>query len=499
MVGCCLVAASSLALGACSDDTADSGTSSSSRAAAGPSGKFDPYAQTLEWKQCAAGECTKATVPIDYDDPDAGTTTIALARRQATGTDRLGTLFMNPGGPGVSGVRELAQFTGDAPKLRDAYDVVGFDPRGVGQSDPVRCVDDAALDKLRAADVDTDDPASVDAYTTMFRAQGEACLKKYPELARHLTTVEAAKDMDVLRVLVGDDQLNYMGFSYGTFLGATYAALFPDKVGRMVLDGPEDPSVNETDKALRVLGGIQVAFDDYAADCVANGCPLGASVPEVEQKVTDLLAAALNEPLATDDPERPLTRTLVFFGILAQLYSDASWPTLTDGLVAAVDGDGTDLLAAADEYLGRTPNGYPGNTQHVITPINCLDAQLSPSSPSTATRDDFVTASRMFGEIAYDSVTVGCDQWPIHPTVTAPDYTAKGAAPILVVATTGDPVTPIANARQLAAQLDSGVLLIRDGDGHTAYFQDNRCIIRTVDAYLLKDKAPRDGTECPAA
>jgi len=428
---------------------------------------FDPYTQTLEWTECDLGECAEATVPIDYDDAAAGTTTIALSRLAATGPDRIGTLFVNPGGPGIPGRDLPEKFESDAPDLLAAYDIVGFDPRGVGQSDPLGCLDDAGLDQMQAADLDPDDPASVDAYTALFQGQAEACLATNPELAQHVTTVETAKDLDVLRALVGDDQLSYMGFSYGTFLGTTYAALFPDKVGRMVLDGPEDPSLSESAKALRTMSGFQRAFDNYAADCVADDCPLGASVEEIEQHVIDLFETAKDQPLPTDDAARPLTRPLLFFGIVANLYEKDQWSALTDAMATALQGDGSDLLEYADLYNGRFDGEYLDN-QQAITPINCLDAKLAPPSTSAPTEDDFVSASAVFGEIAYASSAVGCDKWPIDPTVTAPDYTAAGAAPILVVGTTGDPATPIESARQLAHQMDSGVLLIRDGEGHTA-------------------------------
>jgi pimeloyl-ACP methyl ester carboxylesterase len=459
------------------------------------SGDFDPYAQRIEWSECEYGECVEVSVPIDYEDPSAGTTTIAMSRMASTGSDPIGTLFINPGGPGIAGIDRVLDFQ-DAPadELLANYHVVGFDPRGVGASDAITCLDETGLDEFHAADLDPTDQSSVDAYLELLRGQGEACLANSPELAQHVTTIETAKDMDVMRALVGDDQMNYFGFSYGTFLGTTYAALFPEKVGRMVLDGPEDPSLGEVDKTLRSMAGFQLAFDDYAADCVENECPLGGSVDEINQQVAAMFETAKGEPIPTDDPDRALTRPLAFYGIVASLYAREQWPQLTEALSAGLQGDGTFLLESADDYLGRNDGTYLN--RQVITAINCLDAQLVPSSGTAPTEDDFLAASPVFGAVAYGSVAVGCDQWPIHPTVTAPDYSAPGAAPILVVGTTGDPATPIENAQELAASLESGVLLIRVGEGHTAYFQGNACITETVNAYLIDGTVPDDGTEC---
>ena len=462
-----------------------------------PDGDFDPYAQTLEWVECELGECATATVPIDYDDPSAGTTTIAMSRSAATG-DRQGSLFVNPGGPGGSGVDfTFSLIALGSPELSEAYDLIGFDPRGVGTSDPLGCLDTAGLDELLATDVDPDNQASVDAFGELVGAQGDACLATNPQLAQHVTTVETAKDLDVMRSLVGDEQLNYYGASYGTFLGATYAALFPEQVGRLVLDGAVDPSLSAIQQTLRQAGGFQLAFDDYLADCLANDCPLGSSADEVEAKVTELFATAAATPLPTDNPERPLTQTLAVYGIVAPLYAPDVWPVLTESLTAAFDGDGTLLLAAADQYTGRGPDEYFSNQAQAQTAITCLDAQIAGEPDSAPTEDDFLAASPLFGAQFYGLSEVGCDTWPIEPTVEAPDYSAAGAAPILVVGATGDPATPIEEAETLADVLDSGVLLIRDGDGHTSYFAMNSCITSAVDSFLLDGTVPEDGTECP--
>ncbi len=477
--------------------------------APGGSDDVDPYQQTLAWGDCEGGEegseeleaafeCATATVPIDYADPSAGTTTIALKRLPATG-DKQGTLFINPGGPGGSGVEMAFFFSLLASEgLKDVYDIVGFDPRGVGASDPLGCLDTASFDELLATDVDPADADSADRYAALVQAQGEACLQTNPQLAQHVTTVETAMDLDVLRALVGDETLHYFGASYGTFLGTTYAALFPDKAGRLVLDGAVDPSLSLTQAGLRQAAGFQLAFEDYVADCLTADCPLGSSMEEIEQKLADLLDAVVDEPLDTADPERPLTQALAFYGIAGPLYAQFEWPFLTSSLVEAFAGDGSELLANADVYNNRGTDGYLTNQAQANTAINCLDAPLHPEPEVTPTEEDFVAASPLFGDITYGYLEVGCMSWPIEPSVEAPDYSAPGAPPILVIGTTGDPATPFASARKLADTLESGVLLIRDGEGHTAYHQGNACIDEAVDAYLVDGVVPADGTECPA-
>lgn len=318
-------------------------------------------------------------MPIDYDDPTAGTTTIALKKRPAAG-DKQGSLFLNPGGPGGSGLDFMVGFSWLAPvALGDAYDFIGFDPRGVGASDPLGCLDTAGLDELLATDVDPDDPSSVEHYASLVEAQGTACLQTNPQLAQHVTTFETAKDLDVLRSLVGDEHLSYYGASYGTFLGATYAALFPERVGRLVLDGAMDPSLSSAQADLLATRGFQLTFDDYLADCLSSEYPLGSSMDEVEQRVADLLDAMADEPLETGDPDRPLTQRNAFYGIVEPLYQPDAWHDWTEALVAAFTGDGSKLLASADSYNNRTADGYAPNQQQANTAIDCLDAPLAPA------------------------------------------------------------------------------------------------------------------------
>jgi pimeloyl-ACP methyl ester carboxylesterase len=462
-----------------------------------PDGDFDPYAQTLEWVECELGECATATVPIDYDDPSAGDTFIELVRIPASG-EAQGTLFVNPGGPGESGVDFApgwALLVG--PEVTAAYDVVGFDPRGVGASDPLECLDTAALDEFIAFDPTPETPEEIDEWATLLAGMGEGCEQDAGALASHVTTVETARDLDVLRAVVGDDQLNYYGASYGTYLGATYAALFPDNVGRLVLDGAVDPEMPFSELFLGYARGFEVALASYADNCVADGaCPLGSTPDEVIASVQDLFAQVDEEPLLTSDPDRPITQGLAYWGVVTGLSSaEEGWPLLTEAVLSAQNGDGDLLLLLADVATGRDEEGYSSNLFMAQTAIDCLDTQIRPEGDEVNI-DEFVEASPTFGAIVGGFAAYGCDTWPLETALQAPDYSAPGAAPIVVLGTTRDPNTPYAWAQRLAEIIDSGVLLTRDGDGHTGYLKGNACIDQTINEYLVNGAVPDDGTTC---
>lgn len=462
-----------------------------------PDGDFDPYAQTLEWVECELGECATATVPIDYDDPSAGDTFIELVRIPASG-EAQGTLFVNPGGPGDSGVDFAPGWVAlVGPEVTAAYDVVGFDPRGVGASDPLECLDTAALDEFIAFDPTPETPEEIDEWATLLAGMGEGCEQDAGALASHVTTVETARDLDVLRALVGDDQLNYYGASYGTYLGATYAALFPDNVGRLVLDGAVDPEMPFSELWLGFGGGFEVALASYADNCVSGGsCPLGSTPDEVIASVQDLFAQVDEEPLLTSDPDRPITQGLAFWGVVTALSSaEEGWPLLTEAVLSAQNGDGDLLLLLADVATGRDAEEYSSNLFMAQTAINCLDTQIRPEGDEVNI-DEFVEASPTFGAIVGGFAAYGCDTWPLETALQAPDYSAPGAAPIVVLGTTRDPNTPYAWAQRLAEIIDSGVLLTRDGDGHTGYLKGNACIDQTINEYLVNGAVPDDGTTC---
>jgi len=467
----------------------------------GPDGRSleDFYAQKITWTRCDDDECGTLDVPIDYQDPGAGSIKLAVERRRATG-DRIGSLVVNPGGPGAPGTdtaKDADFYFADA--LRSSYDIVGFDPRGTGDSAPVDCLSDDALDAYVAADPDPDTPEEVETAKENSQEFWSGCQARSGAVGGHVSTVEAARDMDVLRAALGEDQLDYFGFSYGTRLGATYAELFPDKVGRMVLDGAVDPSLSPRDGALSQAKGFETALRSYLQSCVDDGdCFLGDSVDAGLKTIKDLLAEIDATPLKTSDTEgRELTVGLAFYGLILPLYSKDNWPYLDDGLKEALDGDGSTLLQLSDFYGSRVNGAYTDNSLEAISVINCLDDPWSITPDEVPAQfPDFEKASPTFGDVFAWGLTA-CNGIPFTST-DEPDLKidGSGAAPIVVLGTTRDPATPYAEAVAMAEQLDSAVLVSRDGDGHTAYNKANSCVDDAVHAYLIDGTVPQDGLTC---
>jgi pimeloyl-ACP methyl ester carboxylesterase len=449
--------------------------------------------QRVDWRECGVDECARIWVPLDYRSPDRTAITLALRKKPATGTRR-GTLFINPGGPGASGVA-FVDGIDFGSSVRQSYDVLGFDPRGVGSSTPISCLSDRQLDAYIAFDPTPDTSAEIRQSEVLWKHFTDGCRRRSGPLLGHVSTVEVAKDMDILRQLVGDQKLNFYGASYGTYIGATYAAEFPKNVGRMVLDGAVDPLQSPLQSDLSTARGFEVALDAYLTDCVAHGCPLGGSVAAAKQRIQSFLNGLDQHPLQVGS--RQLTQGWAFYGVVYPLYSKQSWPVETASLTRAMSGSGVLMLEIADQYVGRAPDGsYTDSFVQVLPAVNCLD------SPEHETIADikaglprFRRVSSTFGPyVAW--APYGCSNWPVRAEFPKPDFHAPGARPIVVIGTTRDPATPYQQAVALAKELDSGVLLSRNGDGHTAYISGNPCIDTTVDAYLAHGVVPPNGRRC---
>jgi pimeloyl-ACP methyl ester carboxylesterase len=454
------------------------------------------YDQKLKWNDCGRDKCALLTVPLDYVDPSGETIKLAVLEVPAQGK-RIGSLVVNPGGPGASGVQYAAagslQF---GSKLSDAYDIVGFDPRGVAQSDGIECLDTKQLDRLVAFDPDPDDDAERSQMDQLIRQFGQGCLDHSADVTRHMSTREAARDIDILRAALGERKLDYLGASYGTFLGATYADLFPDHVGRFVLDGAIDPSLSNAQQALDQAGGFETALRAYVKDCVdRGGCYLGDTVDEGLLRIKSFLAEVEKKPLPTDG-DRDLTEGLAMVGLWLPLYAKQLWRELSPALEQAFDGDGTGLLALADQYTNRGPGGYSDNSMEAFYAVTCLDHDDTiPTKDVPAHFAQFEQVAPTFGRaFAYGLST--CSNWPVQSGQHTVALHAAGAPPIVVIGTTRDPATPLKWAQGLAAELESGRLITRDGDGHTGFKVGNSCVDDAVEGWLLEGTPPTPDLMC---
>ena len=458
------------------------------------------YGQELAWEACggAGFDCTTVTAPRDWADPSRGELQLAVVRHRATSGKPLGSLLTNPGGPGASGVSivrdSLSFVTGQ--RLSSDFDVIGFDPRGVGQSTAVTCYDPAQLDAylydippgVRGSDERT---ASLEARNEGF---AQACDANSDGILPFITTENAARDMDLLRAVLGDQKLNYLGYSYGTFLGATYAKLFPDRVGRMVLDGAVDPSVPGSEVGVVQAIGFENSLRTFMADCLTiSSCPFGGSVDDAMADLSALLARVDARPLPASDGRR-LDADSLMTAIIAALYSQDSWAFLRSALGGAAEGQADVAFQLADLYNGRVGGQYQDNSTEAFRAYNCMDY------PDDGAADDAALQERLEREAPtsapYWLSPDVCDAWPYPPTGSRGPITAEGTPPIVVVGTTGDPATPYQWAESLAAQLAQGVLVTRVGEGHLGYNRGNACVDAAVEGFLVDDTVPEDGLRC---
>ncbi|MCK1818556.1 alpha/beta hydrolase [Streptomyces sp. XM83C] len=506
--------AAALLVSACSADDADGSTASTAARAATtldalpaatPSALAAYYGQRPAWRSCGVPgfECATLKAPLDYAKPSAGDVRLAVARKKATGPGkRLGSLLVNPGGPGGSAIGYLQQYAalGYPAEVRAQYDMVAVDPRGVARSEPVDCLNGPEMDAYTQTDITPDDAREEDLLAGAQKKFAEGCGADSPQLLRHVSTVEAARDMDIVRAALGDRKLTYVGASYGTFLGATYAGLFPERVGRLVLDGAMDPSLDARRINLDQTAGFETAFRSFAQDCVRHAdCPLGTKPDDAGRKLRAFFDRLDARPIPAGDADgRKLGEALATTGVIAAMYDEGAWPQLRSALTSAMkQNDGSGLLALSDSYYERDSEGRYSNLMSANAAVNCVDLPPAFDGPGEVTESlpAFEKASPVFGEgLAWASLN--CAYWPVRATGAPHRIEAKGAAPILVVGTTRDPATPYRWAQSLAGQLSSGHLLTYDGDGHTAYGRGSACIDSAINAYLLHGTPPADGKRC---
>ncbi|MFJ3334050.1 alpha/beta hydrolase [Streptomyces sp. NPDC086766] len=485
----------------------------------GGSGDGDPSAQQLTWKDCPAPsasegggaapsplpnggkwQCATMKAPLDWNKPNGDTIDIALIRARASGPGaRIGSLIFNFGGPGGSGVSTLPAVGQDYTKLRTRYDLVSFDPRGVGRSAGVKCESDAQLDRYFQQDGTPDDAAERTRFQNNTKQFNAACEKNSAMVLPHVGTTDAARDMDLMRQVLGDPKLYYFGISYGTELGGVYAHLFPQHVGRAVLDAVVDPTQNPEQGSLGQAKGFQLALDNFARDCVSKStpCPIGSTQQDVEKRIAKLLENLDAKPIAGIFPRR-LTQTAATNGIAQALYSKDLWGALTQGLQQAYAGDGKILMLLSDAMNGRSDNGEYSNLTAANVAINCADQKQRYTAGYIQRKlPEFRAASPLFGDfLAWGMLS--CTDWAVPGAADHPDVSAAGSAPILVVGNTGDPATPYAGAKKMVDALGKGVgvELTYKGQGHGAYDSKDKCVQDAVNRYLLDGKLPAAGTVC---
>ncbi|MGW7486317.1 alpha/beta hydrolase [Streptomyces sp. NPDC054786] len=471
--------------------------------------------QKVQWTACGAdvtpkavpgAECGWVTVPVDYAAPDGKTVKLRVSRVQAKDhSHRLGSLLFNPGGPGAGGAADVADGNWQAGKqARARYDLVGFDPRGIAGSGQIKCPDGVAQEPENPPRTEAEaKKAFADA-----TKRAQACRRASGAVLGHMDSVSVARDLDVLRTVLGDTKLNYTGFSYGTFIGQQYMKLFPGKVGRMVLDGVVNPAADMQQVARRDVKTSDDAMRRYAQDLVARRDDrLGATAEEILRRLTTFAKKLAQKPLRGADGEKFTDATLSTY-LDTAVTAEENWKPLTKALVAAMDGDG----AAFDRFEAGTAGGSGGenptpqeerteeNESMSMPAVLCLDSPSAPKSPKQMldTADAFAKQSPLFGR-SYAWQMIDCATWPIAPTGGAEPIKASGAAPVLLVSYTDDAHTPLENAQAVQRQLDHSSLLVRKGEGHGAYGSEHpsTCTDRAVDRYLVGGKLPGKTANCP--
>jgi pimeloyl-ACP methyl ester carboxylesterase len=463
-----------------------------------PTGDVAPFEPApIEWESFDDDvDVATLDVPVDYTDPEGDTIELFLAKYNAINqANRIGTLLVNPGGPGFGG-SDFAFFASqifDQPLLQH-FDILGWDPRGVGESDPaIDCIDDYDP-YFNELDLTPESDAERRLLVDTAEDFAAACQSKNAGIIDFVGTNNSARDMDTIRRALGEDTISYFGFSYGSELGGTWATLFPDTVRAAVLDGASDPNADALESSLRQIEGFETSLATFLARCSAQPTCAFHNDGNAEQAFDALMASLDADPLPSDGGRPPVNRDVATTGVVQAMYSESFWPVLEESLAAAVEGDGSGLLELADSYYQRMPDGTYGNELEAFQVISCADSPERKSVPDTDAENE------LFHEVAPRLVPEGsaggyfCTFFPpaADPRI---DIDGIGAGPIVVIGTTGDPATPFESTVRMSNTLDDGRLVVVDADQHTGYGV-NRCVIDIVNDYLIDLEAPADETEC---
>ena len=448
------------------------------------------YNQQLHWKKCTEHlECATFTVPLDYQNPSGRTITITAARNNAAGKAR-GSLVINPGGPGGSGVDYIEIATDVVtPALHREFDLVSFDPRGLRRSTPLDCFNDDQIDAFLEVDQTPDNAAEERALVASAQALISACQRSDKELMQHVSTIEVARDMDILRALLGEPRLRFLGKSWGTALGQAYAALFPLRTGLFVLDGAVDIRISMSQASFDQAQAFEIAADRFIGWCLQQGrCVLGRTEVAARSRLIGFIAKLDSQPLPTRNRKRPLTEEQAWTAVIGPMYvAQGGWDWLNIALTTAIeDRNGSELQAINDWFVERSARGrYADNGNTLIYAVNCLDRAGAVSlAQAKQQRADWAERLPLMGRLmAWGDEA--CASWPYRSQESLRSLRIRSVPPMLVIGTTYDPATPMKWARAVQKQIPKSVLLERMGDGHTAYTVNSPCIDKTVDAYLL--------------
>jgi pimeloyl-ACP methyl ester carboxylesterase len=470
------------------------------------------FGQPPSWGSCEqfvgdtsgipTAQCAMVSVPVDYANPAGPQAHLAVIRVPATG-DRLGVLMVNPGGPGASAVDSVASMGAAVADtdIRRRFDLVGFDPRGVAHSTPeLRCRTDAEFDAYRREPMADYSPAGVADIEQIYRQLAQRCVDRMgPDFLANVGTASSARDMDVVRAALGENQINYLGFSYGTELGAAYAEKFPDRVRAMVLDGAVDPSLDPIQQNIRQMSSFQTAFNDYAADCAQSaGCPLGTDPAQSVARYHQLVDPLVTRPGKTSDP-RGLSYQDAITGTVDALYTQQFWKYLTSGLLGLQRGtDAGDLLLLADDYQNRDAHGHYSNLQDAFTAIRCVDSAFPTDPAAWADGDRQIRQLAPFlsyGDFTGFAPRDVCAMWPVPATSVPHEVASPGPGKVVVVSTTHDPATPYQAGVDLARQLGASLITF-DGTQHTVVFNGDACVDPAVVAFFIDLTSPPENLRC---
>ena len=508
-------------LGACADASTARGAAGDPAQAPAPNppqlAAF--YDQQLTWGPCGsfAGssadaaafadpkfDCTRVTVPLNYAAPDGPTAQVALLRQKATGGPKIGSLFFDPGGPGASGTSYLANASATLPApLAQRFDLIGFDPRGTGASLPkIDCLNDRENDEDRTKTFADPSPAGVAAAEADSKALADRCTQRVgADVLANMGTRDAAKDMDVLRAAVGDQKLNYVGYSYGTELGTAYAEAFPRNVRALVLDGAIDPTQTTVDSAVKQAAGFQLAFDNYSRWCATQPqqqapCPLGTDPAQATQRFQAIMQRLIDKPVPVGDG-RNLSFEDAQTGVSQALYVSEYWPVLSRGISEVASGQGRILKLLADSYYERDEQGRYTNMLEAFQAISCVNQKPITDPAQVRELNEKADQAAPFRSTGRGVVAAKdpCGFWPVPPTSEPHTPNVQGLPPVVVVSVTGDPATPYQAGVDLAAQL-KGSLIKVNGQQHTASLRGNACLDDKVVSYLVDLTTPDAGAEC---